>query len=429
MSRFLFAAILLLAATPSPSPTAAEEFARINQQARAARQAGDKQAYLASALQMQALLNHSPASVKSVARAYADMGDTKQALAMLSEFAQLGQSDDALSDSKEQSFSPLHNLPEYQSLLKTIAANKAAITRAETVFLLPGPAILPEDIAYDAASNTFLITSVLEDKILRVTPQGQATNFAQSPSHWPVFAIKIDPARNLVWATESAIDGFVSAPKSDWGRSAILCFNLKTGALLQRIEGPPHTALGDMTLSSEGDPIVSDGDGGSVYRVVADRLELINSKDFLSPQTPAMHPDGLHIFIPDYLRGIGILNLKTGAVVWLDRGSGQHEPETKAALSGIDGLYFDHGALIATQNGASPERVIRFQLDKSLTHVIAEETIERATLTLGDPTHGVIVGDSFYYIANSGWDALDDHGVEKPGSKLTPARIMRFRLR
>jgi hypothetical protein len=54
--------------------------------------------------------------------------------------------------------------------------------------------------------------------------------------------------------------------------------------------------------------------------------------------------------------------------------------------------------------------------------------IERATATLGDPTHGVVVGNRFYYIANSGWDALDEHGNIKAGKTMTSAVIMRAEL-
>jgi hypothetical protein len=177
-----------------------------------------------------------------------------------------------------------------------------------------------------------------------------------------------------------------------------------------------------MVLDGSGNAIVSDGDGGGVYRVSRNRLERIDGGEFISPQTPAIHPDGKHIFVPDYVRGIGILDLTGKQTAWL---SGA---EARYALSGIDGLYFDSGSLIATQNGTSPERVIRFQLDSSFTRIVSEQIIERATPTLGDPTHGVVVGDSFYYIANSGWNELDEHGDLKAGSKLTPARIMRFRL-
>jgi hypothetical protein len=102
--------------------------------------------------------------------------------------------------------------------------------------------------------------------------------------------------------------------------------------------------------------------------------------------------------------------------------------EGKHALSGIDGLYPLGNALIATQNGTSPERVVRFALNAAKTRVLSESIIERATATLGDPTHGVVVGDYFYYIANSGWDSLDEHGVVKDGRTMTAPIIMRAKL-
>ena len=102
--------------------------------------------------------------------------------------------------------------------------------------------------------------------------------------------------------------------------------------------------------------------------------------------------------------------------------------EGRHALSGIDGLYAVGNALIATQNGTSPERVVRFALNPRQTRVLSESSIERATATLGDPTHGVVVGAFFYYIANSGWDSLDEHGVVREHKTLTAPSIMRARL-
>jgi len=234
-----------------------------------------------------------------------------------------------------------------------------------------------------------------------------------------MLAIKVDGPRKLVWATEVALDGFTAAPKANWGRSAVLCFDLKSGKLLRRVEGPTGAALGDMVLDASGDPIVSDGAKGAVYRLRRGKLQLVNGTDFISPQTPAMLPDGKHAFVPDYLRGVGILNLETGEVKWLS--------SEVTALNGIDGLYFNRKMLYATQNGASPERVLQVHLDASLTRVVSAESIERATPTLGDPTHGVFVGNDFYYIANSGWSELDDHGDVKLGSKLTAAHIIQFK--
>ncbi len=147
------------------------------------------------------------------------------------------------------------------------------------------------------------------------------------------------------------------------------------------------------------------------------RLVLINGKDFISPQTPVALPGGKLAAVPDYARGIGILDLKVGSVRWLNQPGG-----AKVALNGVDGLYFADGAFILTQNGTSPERVVRMKLDQSRMKVASEDVIERATPTLGDPTHGVVVGDWFYYIANSGWDVLDEHGDVKTGEKLSAGK-------
>jgi hypothetical protein len=48
--------------------------------------------------------------------------------------------------------------------------------------------------------------------------------------------------------------------------------------------------------------------------------------------------------------------------------------------------------------------------------------VERATPGLGDPTHDVVVGDNFYFIANSGWDRFSDAGQITKASG-TPARL------
>ena len=238
-----------------------------------------------------------------------------------------------------------------------------------------------------------------------------------------MMALKVDVRRRLLWATEVALDGFTLAPRDDWGRSAIVVYELKTGKVLRRIEGPAHAALGDMTLMADGDAIVSDGDLGGVYRASRrdGQLFRLDAGDFISPQTAAMSPDGQHLFVPDYVRGIGILNLETKAVTWVPT-------EGRYALSGIDGLYLFGRTLLATQNGGSPERVVRFELDASLSRVESEALVERATATLGDPTHGVVMEGYFYYIANSGWNLLDEHGNLKPGTNMPESLVMRAKL-
>ena len=418
----LIAAFLLWSVSAQSAPTAVEELAQLRKQAHTARAAGDHRGYLDATLKVRSLLNDSPGAIESSALGYAELNDKEHALQALEELAGMGQADDTLLAGKDTTFVALHDLPEYKSVLERFRQNETAVQRSELAFTLMDSGLIAEDIDFDPQSKTFLITSVLEKKIVRVSSSGQVSAFASSPSGWPMLAIKVDAKRKRVWATEVALDGFTVAPKNDWGKSAVLCFDM-AGKLLNRIEGPIHAALGDMALTEAGVPVLSDGGRGGVYKVEDGHLVLINGKDFISPQTPAVLPGGKTAAVPDYVRGIGILDLRDGAVHWLN----QHG-SAKVALNGVDGLYYADGAFILTQNGTSPERVVRMKLDRSQENVVSEEIIERSTATLGDPTHGVMVGDRFYYIANSGWDVLDEHGDMKAGEKLSPGHVMSFKI-
>lgn len=414
VSVLLFVAASFLA---EPTDTAVNQFQSLQTKLQAAHTAKDWPSYLNTAKEMRAFLNQDPSSLLEVARADIHLGNFNSAFQELNLFASMGQSTDLPARSSD--FTALLDKPEYAKLQSTMAANRKPISLASTAIQLSDVNLLAEDIDYDSSAHRFLITSVRQKKIVAIESTGARRDFAGSPDNWPMMAIKIDSGRHLVWATEVALQGFTFVPKSDWGRSALLCFDLKTDKLLHRIEGPKASALGDMALAGNGDVIVSDGDGGGVYRLSTNgsSLERIDNGDFLSPQTPAMHPDGKHIFIPDYERGIAILDLSTRQLHWLST-------QGRFALNGIDGLYFTRGKLIAIQNGTSPERVIAFTLNATLSEVTSETILERSTPTLGDPTHGVLVGNDFYYIANSGWDILDGQGNIKPGTKPSAPRIM-----
>jgi hypothetical protein len=402
-------------------PAAIDEFARMQNELRSSRAGGDTAAYLKGSQTLYSFLNGSPRASLQLMGAEAASGSPDESLRYFTQYVAMGQSDEEVLKSKL--LDPLRTLPGYQSIYSSMAANMTSISAAVEAFRLQASARVPEDIDYDASRKLFFVSTVLGRQIFQVDVTGRSKVFASSPDHWPMMALKIDARRRVLWATEVALNGFESVAKADWGRSAVLEYDLQSAKLLQRIEGPPKAALGDMALDSNGDAIVCDGQGGGVYRIArtAQRFERIDGGDFISPQTPAVLPDGKHILVPDYVRGIGLLDLNSKAVVWLPM-------EGKHALNGIDGLYAVGNSMIATQNGTSPERVIRFAVSDSKTRVTSETIIERATPTLGDPTHGVVVGDYFYYIANSGWDALDDHGALLEGKSLPIGAVRRVKI-
>jgi hypothetical protein len=412
---------LALFAQSTPAPAAIDQFARLQGELRRAHESGDSAAYLSTAQSMYSFLNGSPRGTLQLMSAQSFAGKTDAALQSFSQFVAMGQANEEVL--KAKSFDPLRGLPRYQDIYASMAVNAAGKSKASEAFRLGHTALVPEDIDYDPESKHFYISTVLGKQILQLDMAGHARVFASGPDHWPMMALKVDPRRRLLWATEVALDGFAAAAKGDWGRSVILQYDLRSGKLLHRVEGPPKAALGDMALAVNGDPIVSDGEHGGVYRVSGSGLQIkrIDAGDFVSPQTPAALADGTHLFVPDYVRGLGLLDLNSKHVDWIPM-SGTH------ALSGIDGLYAVGHLLIATQNGTSPERVMLFTLDGANTGIVAESIIERATSSLGDPTHGVVVGDYFYYIANSGWDVLDDHGNIMPGRALPVGLIMRTEI-
>ena len=412
----------LLAASPAAqADNAIAEYQAIHQKLRAARTSHVWSASLASARDLNQLLNGSPNSLLELARAKVHTDDLAGAFRDLQEFVRMGQATDLLTTSPE--FAPLRQKPEFGDIQTGMKVNQSAVSLGTLVFRLSDPTLIPEDLDYDPNTKRFFITTVRGKKIITTDLAGTITEFAKAPDDWPLLAIKIDPRHGVIWASEVALTGFVFVPKADWGKSAVLGYDLKTGKLLHRIEGPHDSALGDMALTSNGDVIVSDGDGGGVYLIHAggEGLERLDAGDFISPQTPAVPSDGKKIFVPDYLRGIGRLDVATKQVRWLNM-------EGRFALNGIDGLYLEGQTLLAVQNGTSPERVVAFQLDPTFSKVVSETIIERSTETLGDPTHGVIVGNDFYYIANSGWDIIDDQGNLKPGAHPSEARIMRVSL-
>jgi len=415
---------LLLAAhayAATATATATERLQQLQSGLRQARAASDWPAYLATAEKLQPFLNAAPRSLLEVARAQLHVGNPDAALQALSQFAAMGQAADL--PGLAQEFATLPRGPALLRLQERMTANASPVALGSSAFVLADAGLLPEDLDYDRSGKRFLVSSVRERKIVALGRHGRSTDFARSPDGWPLVALRIDARRARVWATEVAFQGSALAPQADWGRSALLCFELSSGSLVQRIEAPHAAALGDLVVTPGGEVIVSDGDGGGLYRLPAGAttLQVLNTTDLISPQTPALHPDGRHVFVPDYVRGIAVLDLATGRLRWLSM-------QGRFALSGIDGLYYQRGRLIAVQNGTLPERVVLFTLDPTFDHIVAETVIERSTPTLGDPTHGVIVGNDFYYIANSGWDLLDEHGVLKADAHAAPPRIMRVQL-
>jgi sugar lactone lactonase YvrE len=314
-------------------------------------------------------------------------------------------------------FSSFLKSREFADILKRVDENKRPVSHSSPAFTLAERDLIPEDLAYDPGTRRFFVSSVRQTKIMAVRNATESRDFAKAD--WPVMALRVDSQRRILWAATGWLPHCEHCDKADEDKSALLAFDLNSGALLQRIESPVKGLLGDMTISSAGEIFVSEGTHGAVLRLRpgAKNLERMDAPgEFPSRQTPALSMDQKTLYVPDYVRGIAAIQLATGKVTWL-------EPADNIALSGIDGLYVYRNWFLAVQNGITPARIIRLSLD-----LRKQEVLEANTPELGEPTHGTLVGDSFYFIANTGWDEYDDQGKKKPGTGPVQSTVRKILL-
>lgn len=100
-------------------------------------------------------------------------------------------------------------------------------------------------------------------------------------------------------------------------------------------------------------------------------------------------------------------------------------------LAGIDGLYCVGSSLIAVQSGIGWPRVVRFQLnEEGGNQVVGTEVLEaRNPLFFGwGATTGAVVGDMFYYVANTQLWRFVNNKIDAPET-LTPIQILTVRFR
>ena len=401
----LFGLISSLAAAADPV-----QWRELRARAEQAIQADDCVALRTALSELATLAPGSPRNIYNLAACDSRLGDHDAALRGLATLAAMGLAYNIAADAD---FSSLLKSGAFQTIAARMSKNKRPVTHASVAYRLTETDLLPEAIAYDASAQRWYIGSVRQAKI--VTADGKSFAHTQ----WPVFALAIDSQRRLLWAAIAAVAHCAVCSDATRDRSALLAFDLDSGAERQRIDSPVNGLLGDMTIAANGDLYVSEGMHGAVLRLpqgakAFERLDLPG--EFLSPQTPALSADGKLLYVPDYVRGIAAITLKGNQLRWL-------RPGPQVALTGIDGLYLDHGSFIAVQNGVTPERIVRISADLQ-----TQTVLEANWPGLGEPTHGMIIGRDFYFLANTGWNAFDEQGKKVPGAAPVESSVWKIAL-
>ena len=402
-------ALLCLASALSIAADSAQ-WRDLRARAEQAIQADDCVALRTALTELAPLAPNNPRNIYNLAACNNRLGQRAAALSGLATLADMGLVYDI---SVDADFSSLFKSGAFQAIAARMTRNRQPVTHASRAFSIAEADLIPESIAYDALTHRWFISSVRQAKI--VTADGRTFAHTQ----WSVFALAIDSQRRMLWATIAVVAQCAVCSDAAHDRSALLGFDLDSGAEQLRIDSPVNGLLGDMTIAANGDLYVSEGMHGAVLRLpqganAFERLDVPGG--FLSPQTPALSADGKVLYVPDYVRGIAAITLKDRKLRW-------PRPGAHIALTGIDGLYLDHGSFIAVQNGVTPERIVRISADLQ-----AQTVLEANWPGLGEPTHGVVIGRDFYFLANSGWNAFDAQGKKVPGAAPVGSSVWKSAL-
>ena len=424
MHRFIYM-IVWLALIPFQNlkgQTTVQLYARHDSAAAAARKTGNWTAYNQHIPHLDSILNGHP-NVRIVrARIAAHLGDTATAYSNLRDFVAMGLRRRIEADTD---LVALRGTPSWGSITAALAKNGSPVGSFAPAFAMPDSDFVAEDIAWDPRGKRWLVSGIRRSIIVAVDPQGKQTQFARGTDKgWGFLALAVDSARNTLWATAESINLALGYDSTQAGKASVFRYDLRSGAMLQRYDLPASEAhgAGDIAVAENGDLFIADTQDGVLFVIRQGRTiePLVRKGELMSPQSPAIATDGKSVYLADYARGIARVNRATGEVEWL-----RHPRD--AALNGIDGLSVaNRQTLIGVQNGTNPNRVIRISLDESGATVTKVETVAQNDSSIREPTHGVFVGNDYFFIANGGFGAFGNDGNLRKGERAIAPVIMRI---
>lgn len=365
--------------------------------------------------------NH-PRLIYNLAAANALTGETKSALDLLEQLADMGQAYDF---ERDEDFAPLRADERFKKVILKGITNRRPAIGSIIAGTHPDRTLIAESVSIDPKTGAFFLGSVHQRKIVRIDRAGKASDFS-SPEDglWSVLGTKIDLSRGHLWVATSAVPQMKGFRPEDRGRSGIFKYDLRTAKVLRKYilpDGEEHT-IGDLLIDDNGNVFATDSVSPTIFRIDVREQKLepfLSLPDFASLQGLTFGRDKNELFVADYSKGIFRIDISTKTVKQLI-------PGRNVTLLGIDGLYYYGGRLIAIQNGVNPNRVVSLHITGD--RVDSFQTLEANHPDHMEPTLGVIEGDDLYYVANSQWPLVNEK-AELDLAKLRTPVILKLGLK
>jgi len=374
--------------------------------------------YLNVARQFASRAPDHPGVIYAMARGLALVGQADSALGWLKRLARIGASRAPAADS---AFAALWDSPPFRALQTRLDANRVPVLRGKPAFALPDPDLLPEAMAWDPSTATWIVGSLAKRKLIRVRPDGSASDFLSGADLLRVVGIHVDSARSLLWfATWAPRLDSVGPHHESMTQTRLFKCDLRTGRILRRYmpsdSGSSHL-FNDLTIAANGDVYLTDTEQGWLYRIRAgvDSLEVFlrPDPDRYSAANGIPLARGDRMLYVTFLEGIGKVDIRTRQITRL-------RSPVNTSTAEVDGLYWYRGTLLGVQHAPGLEQVARYQLTPDGGSIRRVDVLERGDSGLRLPTTGAVVGTRFYYIANSQFDRLGDDDQLSPATETPP---------
>jgi sugar lactone lactonase YvrE len=373
---------------------------KLTQEALAAYKAKDAATFLAKITAASDLRPSQSALLYYRAAALALNGRDEEARALLERVARMGMVYDVAGQ-------PEFSAPEFKAVAEAFSKNKAPIGKADRAFMIAKHGIISEGVAHDPASGDFFVSSVRDGAIWRIH-NGKASPWVTKVGRG-VFGMAVDSKRRLLWAATSPIEQNSTYSKDD--HAAVIAVDLRSGHVVKTIAAPDNEkhVFGDVAIGSDGTVYVSDSESPTIFVIDGDAMRPFLANGPFSNLQGIAPAKGV-LYVADYAKGIAAIDLATHDLHFLS-------VPPDATLLGVDGIYLaGPRTLIATQNGTTPQRVLRIDLDGN---AVSRVTTLAANLPeMPDITLGTLAGSFFYFNGAALWD-------EKDEKKWVPAVVLR----
>jgi sugar lactone lactonase YvrE len=326
---------------------------------------------------------------------------------------------------EDPDFDSVRPLKAFEAITKLRDELQIQVANSQLAFTNAEQDMHPESIAYDPLSKCFLLSSVHKNKIIKYDPYTKTSEDWKASNEeglWAVMGMRVDAKKKVLWVCTVATKEMMSYQDSLAGKTALYKYDLKTKKLLKRYELTGGHWFGDVVIAQDGTPYISDSMKPIIYTVDDDEITVFKdfSSELFNLQGLAFDASEEKLFIADYKLGLHVYDISKATLEMVGC------PDN-IITKGIDGLYYRNKKLIAIQNGVHPMRVSEYQLDDVQSNIATTRYLDRGRPELGEPTLGVIVEDSFYYIANSPWGKYDREGQLKADA-LTDNVVLKFGL-